>query len=208
MTDFTSSYTAFAGTRLAADGPLAEVARALKQLVERQADAQILIFDDHTGAQVDMDLHGTLDEVLRRLPRPRPAEACAPEAAPAARTVGRPKLGVVAREVTLLPRHWEWLAAQPGGASVALRKLVEHALRENRGADRQRQARDASYKFMTALAGDQPGFEEAIRALYAGNGEQFGLRIAAWPEDVRAHAKKMASASFDADQVGGSAVAD
>jgi len=120
--------------------------------------------------------------------------------------VGRPKLGVVAREVTLLPRHWEWLAAQPGGASVALRKLVEHALRENRGADRQRQSRDASYKFMTALAGDQPGFEEAIRALYAGNRGQFDQHVDGWPADVRAHAKKMASASFDADQVGGSAI--
>lgn len=206
MTDFTPSYTAFAGTRLAAAGSLAQVARTLKQLVEHQADAQILVFDDHTGAQVDIDLHGTVDEVLRRLPKPRLADV--PEAAPAARGVGRPKLGVVAREVTLLPRHWEWLAAQPGGASVALRKLVEHALRENRGADARRQARDASYKFMTALAGDQPGFEEAIRALYAGNQEQFDLRIARWPDDVRAHAKKMAGASFDADQVGGVAVAD
>lgn len=199
-----SSYTAFTGQQRAAAGSLAEIAGVLKPLVERDPEAQILIFDDDTGAQVDMNLHGSLEDVLRRLPKPHPAVAeAAPVAAeaPAARSVGRPKLGVVAREVTLLPRHWAWLAAQPGGASVALRKLVERAQRDNRQADRQRQARDASYKFMTAMAGDQAGFEEAIRALYASNQDQFDQQIAGWPADVREHAKKMASASFDADQL-------
>lgn len=198
-----ASYTAFAGQHRAAAGTLAEVATALKRLVARAPEAQILVFDDGTGAQVDMNLHGTLEEVLRRLPKPRAVPAETPPAvaeAPAARGVGRPKLGVVAREVTLLPRHWEWLATQPGGASVALRKLVERVQRDNRQTDRQRQARDASYKFMTAMAGDQAGFEEAIRALYAGNRDQFEQQMGDWPEDVRAHAKKMASASFDADQ--------
>ena len=103
-------------------------------------------------------------------------------------------MGVVAREVTLLPRHWDWLAAQPGGASVALRKLVEEALRDPK--QKTRAARDGLYRFMTILVGDAPGYEEAIRALYAGQREDFLAHIEAWPEDVRAKLEEMAGAAF------------
>lgn len=190
-----SSCTAFDGVTRVTSGTLAAIAPALKALTERQPDAQILIFDDLTGKQLDLNLHGSLEDVmarLARLPLPRPADGAAAEA----RAPGRPKLGVVGREVTLLPRHWTWLNEQPGGASVALRKLVEHALRDSQPADRQRAARDGAYQFMSALAGDQPGFEEATRALFAGNQQGFSDCIAAWPADVRAHASAMARDSF------------
>ncbi|MBE3023198.1 DUF2239 domain-containing protein [Janthinobacterium sp. BJB1] len=183
--------TAFAGPRKVAAGTLHAVAQTLKELVTRDPDAQILIFDDTNGSQVDLNLHGSLDEVLQRLPR---------EAAPApqddtpapARTAGRPRLGVVAREITLLPRHWEWLATQPGGASVALRKLVEQAQRGNKAHDEQRQAREAAYKVMNALAGDAAGFEEASRALFAGRQEAFLENVRDWPADVREHVLRLA----------------
>ncbi|MEG1053304.1 MAG: DUF2239 family protein [Janthinobacterium sp.] len=183
--------TAFAGPHKIASGTLHALAQTLKELVTRDPDAQILIFDDASGSQVDLNLHGSLDEVLQRLPR---AAAPAPQDdAPApARTAGRPRLGVVAREITLLPRHWEWLATQPGGASVALRKLVEQAQRGNKAHDEQRQAREAAYRFMNALAGDEPGFEEASRALFAGQRAPFLSCVRDWPADVREHVLQLA----------------
>lgn len=131
--------------------------------------------------------------------RPR-RKAVAPEAVP--RGPGRPKLGVVAREVTLLPRHWEWLNGQPGGASVALRKLVDEARRANDGKDRVRQAREAAYRFMSVMAGNERGFEEATRALFAGDRERFEEFVASWPADVRDHAKRLAAAAFEGRVVG------
>ena len=198
-----SRLTAFSGKHKVASGSLPSLAPALKDLVTADPHAQILIFDDATGKQVDLNLHGSLAEVLQRLPRPRvePAETAetAETAEPVApRTVGRPRLGVVAREITLLPRHWDWLATQPGGASVALRKLVESAQRDNRAADEQRGARDAAYHFMNALAGDEAGFEEATRALFAGQRAPFEQQVQAWPTDVRDHALLLAQRSWPA----------
>jgi hypothetical protein len=194
-TPATPQLTAFDGKRKVAAGPLHVVAQALKELVTHDPDAQILIFDDASGSQVDLNLHGSLAEVLQRLPRaatPAPVSQAPEHAPPPARTAGRPKLGVVAREITLLPRHWEWLATQPGGASVALRKLVEHAQRDNKVHDEQRQAREAAYKVMNALAGDAPGFEEASRALFAGNQPAFLDCVQDWPADVRQHVLQLA----------------
>jgi hypothetical protein len=102
----------------------------------------------------------------------------------------------VAREVTLLPRHWEWLSAQPGGASVALRKLVEEARRSNESQDRMRQAKETLYRFMSTLAGDEAGFEEASRALFAGDRKLFEALIRLWPRDLREHAGRLAGAAF------------
>ncbi|MGY4354661.1 hypothetical protein ACVW0J_001154 [Bradyrhizobium sp. i1.7.7] len=121
---------------------------------------------------------------------PPPVEESAPPSEPRGR--GRPKLGVVAREVTLLPRHWEWLGAQPGGASVALRKLVDEARRVSGDKDRERQARDAAYHFMLTMAGNLPQFEEASRALFADDRRRFTGLIADWPVDVRDHIVKLA----------------
>jgi uncharacterized protein len=185
--------TAFAGDRRIATGTPGHVALKIKALLETDPHAAPLIFDDASGEQVDFDLRGTPEQVLRRLaPQEEPAEK--PAAEP--RGPGRPKLGVVAREVTLLPRHWDWLNAQPGGASVALRKLVEEAKRNDGGLELVRQSQQASLRFMSAMAGDRPGFEEATRALFAGQRDRFRELTAPWPADIRDHARKLAEVSF------------
>lgn len=178
--------TAFDGQTRIASGPLPEVALAVKRAAERGAKGPLLIFDDVTARVIDADTRGTDAEVVARLTPPAEEE-------PEPRKRGRPRLGVVAREVTLLPRHWEWLAAQPGGASVVLRRLVEEARRAGADEDRQRQSRDAAYRFMAAIAGDLPGFEEATRALFASNAPRFRELIAPWPPDIRSHTLFLAS---------------
>ena len=179
------SVTAFAGDRRIASGELPQVAEAVKAIMDRDASVPVLVFDDETGRVVDLDLRGTPQEVVDRLPIAEP------------RGPGRPKLGVIAREVTLLPRHWQWLGAQPGGASVALRKLVDEARRVNDSRDRVRHAREISYRFMSAMAGDYPGYEKAIRALFAGNRPRFQDSIRSWPADVRAHIDMLSIAAWD-----------
>lgn len=185
-----ATWIAFAKSKRLAVGAPREVATAVKAFADEDPQATVLVFDAHSSHQVELDLRGSLAAVLRRVPKPAPAEQVDEQPAadsPAVRGPGRPKLGVVPREVTLLPRHWDWLAAQPGGASVALRKLVEHALRANRATDQARAARDAAYRFMHAMAGDAPGFEEASRALFAGDAAALETRMAKWPRDVRKH---------------------
>jgi len=185
----TETFTAFEGVRRLAAGPLAEIAPDI-QRAERQASEPIAIFSDATGRAIDLDLRGSVDEMLAWLAAStKTAEEQAPPNEPRGR--GRPKLGVVAREVTLLPRHWEWLNAQPGGASVALRKLVEEARRANGDRDRQRAARDAAYHFMSAMAGNLRNFEEASRALFADDRPRFTALIASWPPDLRDHVVKL-----------------
>ena len=181
MPDQSPTYTAFLGDLQLAHGPLADVAIEVKHA---EAERPILIFDDVTGRQLDVDTRGTDEEIrLRYAP-----------AAEQPRGRGRPKLGVVPREVTLLPRHWEWLNKQPGGASAALRRLVDTARRENNADARAhtRAAHEAAYAFMHAIAGDYPGYEEATRALFADDRVHFTEQIAHWPHDVRAHAIKLA----------------
>jgi hypothetical protein len=184
------TFTAFEGQRQLASGPLADVALAVKR-AERSTSEPIAIFSDATGRGIDLDLRGSPDEILARLSNATSAE---PDSATPSepRGRGRPRLGVVAREVTLLPRHWEWLNAQPGGASVALRKLVDEARRSSGDRDRQRAARDAAYHFMSAMAGNLPHFEEASRALFADDRRHFAVQIANWPPDIRDHIVKLA----------------
>ncbi len=209
--------TAFAGDRLIAGGPLRSVALTARQVLDIDPGASLLIFDDAEQRQVEIDLRGSMAELVQRLaaapddatsnPKsggnagattaataPAVAASAAISYAPAApRGRGRPKLGVVAREVTLLPRHWTWLNAQPGGASVALRKLVESARRGNGDGDRRRAGQEATYRFMHAIAGDQPGFEAAARALFAGDLGKLEDAIADWPHDIREHATMLAA---------------
>ena len=178
---------AFAGQRLIAHGPAAD----LLPLVHAASGAgeTVLTFDAVTGGVVDLDLRGAVADALARLiPAPESEK----------RGPGRPKLGVTAREVTLLPRHWDWLASQPGGASVALRKLVEGAMREADGPDRARRAKEAAYRFMTAMAGDLPGYEEATRRLFAGDGAGFEAAVEGWPEGVRETARGLAAGAWRA----------
>ncbi|WP_239628722.1 DUF2239 family protein [Bradyrhizobium sp. I71] len=185
------TYTAFVGQRRLASGTAGEVALAVKRATQ-PIDQPIIIFDDGTGRSIDFDLRGEDREVLARLEKLAPPPAGTAEAPAEPRGRGRPKLGVVAREVTLLPRHWEWLNAQAGGASVALRKLVDEARRASGAKDRERQARDAAYHFMSTMAGDLPQFEEASRALFADDRRRFTGLIADWPADIRDHIVKLA----------------
>jgi hypothetical protein len=178
--------TAFDGQRLLARGASIDVAMALKQALNAGAPGPLLAFDDATGAAIDFDLSGSDAEIAARLAEPEPAP----------RGRGRPKLGVVAREVTLLPRHWEWLAVQRGGASVALRWLVDEARRADGGSTQARQAIAAAYRFLHAIAGDFPGFEEASRALFAEDREGLERRIADWPPDIVAHARRLVGAPY------------
>ena len=185
---------AFAGTRRIAAGALAEVALKAKKLVDR--GETVLILDDATSEPIEVDFRGAPSDVTDRLAKG--VLAAAPQAEPQAGP-GRPKLGVVAREVTLLPRHWDWLTSQPGGASVALRKLVDEARRVKSGQDRVRRAQERAYRFMSIVAGDLPGFQEAARHLFAGDAEKFSARIGKWPKDVRDHAAKLAEGALKAE---------
>jgi uncharacterized protein len=201
------SYTAFKGHRRIASGSLQSVAVVVKQVIDRAPSAAVLIFDDVTGRSIEIDTRGTVRAMMARLARRAATDDRArlaesgerPQAAldsnvgaDEPRGRGRPKLGVIAREVTLLPRHWDWLATQPGGASVALRKLVEEARRTHAEQDRRRKAQERAYHFMSAMAGDMPGFEEATRALFANDRARMSELIGAWPKDVRNHAIALA----------------
>ncbi|MEJ7747354.1 MAG: DUF2239 family protein [Luteimonas sp.] len=186
--------TAFQGSRRIASGELRHVALVTKQALEHNAGVPILVFDDRTSRLIELDLRGTVADLMQRIEGSDagakaddgPAHA-KPHAGP-----GRPRLGVIAREVTLLPRHWQWLSAQPGGASVALRRLVEGARRARAGEDRKRDAQEAAYRFMSAMASDASGFEEAARALFRADEKRFEEHIAYWPEDVREHVQLLA----------------
>jgi hypothetical protein len=197
-------YTAFIGSRLVSAGPLHDVALVIKRVIESGEQRPPVIFDDATSQVVDVDYRGTDADVTARLSaigtaEPEQADAAgggSPYREAQARSRGRPKLGVVAREVTLLPRHWDWLASQPGGASAAVRRLVDAARQANVSADRARQAKESTYRFISAIAGNEAGFEEATRALFAGNPARFIEMTESWPPDVRDHARRLGARAF------------
>ncbi len=184
---------AFDGPRCIAAGPLRAVALAVKAMIDTNQAARILIFDSTTGEPVEIDLRGSAEDIAARLGSGADLAERQDRRGP-----GRPRLGVVAREVTLLPRHWDWLRGQPGGASVALRKLVEAASRSSGKRDAEREAREAAYRFISAMAGNEAEFEEAARALFAGNHERFVACAASWPPDIRDHATALAFPAADA----------
>ena len=193
---------AFEGLNRIAAGSLREVAAIAKTAHDRAPTLPMLFFDDCTSEQIEVDLRGSQADVTRRLATDDEFEATL--SADIARTPpnsilrgpGRPKLGVIAREVTLLPRHWEWLATQTGGASVVLRKLVEEAKRASESRDRTRAAQESAYRFVSVMAGNEPGFEEATRALFASNQEKFEQFAKEWPSDVRDYAVVLARRAF------------
>lgn len=176
-----TTLTAFLGEALLCNGSAVEVALCVKAA----ASQQILIFEDETGRQIDLDIRGSDDEIVARY---------AVQTEPKAR--GRPKLGVVAREVTLLPRHWDWLAQQPGGASVALRKLIDTARGSGESRATIRRAQEAADRVMGAILGNQPHYEEAARALYAGDRSKFLTLTEAWPDDLRDYVRRQAAPAF------------
>ncbi len=185
--------TAFDGSRCIASGKLVEVIKKVKEKIDIGEALSVLIFDDISSELVEVDFRGTMEDVLKSLGN-SPVLENNQEAIH--RGPGRPKLGVIPREVTLLPRHWEWLNSQPGGASVALRKLVEEARRMNSDRDQLRTAQGAAYRFMSAMAGDLPGFEEAARALFAVNSGKFNEIVTTWPVDIREHVQKLSGSVF------------
>lgn len=184
------TYSLFAGHRRIASAELADIAVTVASMSDGLDRSTLLVFDDSTGKQLDVDASGP-ESAIRARYSPVPAE---PAAAETSRGPGRPRLGVVPREVTLLPHHWEWLNAQPGGASVTLRKLVEQARKHGAADERIRLAREASYRFVHAIAGNLPDFEEVTRALFAGDLPRMDQLMLDWPEDVRHYALQLASA--------------
>ncbi|WP_026298548.1 DUF2239 family protein [Deinococcus aquatilis] len=182
-------YTAFDGTHHLLTGTLREVLTHLKTQEESlDGGSPVLIFEAHSGRQVDFNLRGTLSEVLER---EAPLPVAAAKAGP-----GRPKLGIVSREISLLPRHWAWLEQQRGGASATLRRLVDEARKENPGQEQIQQAQTATDRFLGVMAGNLPHFEAASRALYARDRAAFSQHIAQWPGDIRAYALQLAAPVF------------
>ncbi|HEU5079162.1 MAG TPA: DUF2239 family protein [Opitutaceae bacterium] len=179
------TYTVFVANRLIASGALEEVLSKMKECFARDRGTPFLVFDDETGAQVDFDLRGTLEEILTRA-----------REKPAAKGPGRPKLGVTAREVTLLPRHWDWLEQQENGASAALRRLIDEARKREPEKARKQQAVQATGRFISAMAGNLTGYEEASRVLYRGDRKSFREATSRWPKDIREHALYLSKDAF------------
>lgn len=186
------SYTAFDSYEMISKGTLEEVAIEIKKYIRNHRDARILVFSDSSGKQMDMDLSGTEKEVLERL-----KVYLSPEERAVSTGPGRPKLGVVAREVSLLPRHWEWLSTQTGGASATLRRLVEDARKNSSGKEKIKSSQERVHLMMTSLAGDFAHYEEALRALYAKDKKKFNALIGDWPKDVREYTRTLASDIWD-----------
>lgn len=194
---------AFQGDRLIAEGSLQAVIPEIRAADVAGSSDSVVVFDSTTSELVGLDLRGSVDEAIARAKAaatgtggsaPSPEEESDQPRGP-----GRPKLGVVAREVTLLPRHWDWLAVQPGGASAALRRLVDQARSANSGRDRVRRSQESAYRFMSSMLGDATGFEEATRALFAGDSDRFTTYSEFWPPDLRAHARRLAAEAFPTD---------
>ncbi len=194
MPSLSPHWIAFEHHRRLARGEPAGVIAAVQLHLAAQPEALPLVLDAVTSERIELDWRTPAAQLLAQLP-PAPATD-EPDEAPggeAPRGPGRPKLGVTAREVTLLPRHWDWLARQPGGASVALRKLVQSAMRDGGSAEAQRRATEAAYRFMSIVCGDLPQYEEVSRALFAGDLARVEALAADWPTDVAAHLRTLLS---------------
>lgn len=183
----TQLYVAFVGARCVAEGSLADVLPVLRHRYEKDPTETVLTFQTESGRQLDFDLRPPIDEILER------------EGVSKGRGPGRPRLGVVSREVSLLPRHWDWLEQQPQGLSAALRRLVEHAIKNQPGKQRAARIRAATCQILTALAGNRPHFEEACRALFAGDEPSFSTSIERWPKDIAQFARERMQAALAAE---------
>ena len=187
-----NTYTAFEAHKIVSQGVLEDVVLKIKKRLEKSPESQIVIYSDATGKSMDFNFTGSEKDVLKRLevyttPETDPEKAAGP---------GRPKLGVISREVSLLPRHWEWLATQSDGASATVRKLIEESMKKTAGVNTVKMAQERTYKFMSVEAGDLANYEEALRALYRKDEERFSLEIKAWPRDVQKHIMQLAKPVF------------
>jgi hypothetical protein len=187
----TQTYTAFNEQKLFAHGPLDKVVLQLRAAQKKDPSSSILVFSDSTGKQMDFDLSGSEKDVLQRL------KVFVPDSEPSGTSgPGRPKLGVISREVSLLPRHWEWLSTQSGGASAVLRRLVDEAIKKTANVSEIKQAQERTYKVLSAMAGNLPQYEEALRALFAKDKKKFELHLKEWPNDVKKYALKLSEPAF------------
>lgn len=182
------SYVAFLNARRVAEGPLRAVLPVLKRRHEKDGSELVLVFEIETGRQVDFNLRLELERILEE------------EKSASSRGPGRPRLGVISREVSLLPRHWDWLEQQPNGISAALRRLVEQAIKTEPGRERARRIRAALSRVLSAIAGDRPNYEEACRALFAGDDARFEALIERWPRDIRDYASRQSKDAFRAER--------
>ncbi len=187
-----NTYTAFEENKLIFRGALEDIVVKIKRRIGKIENSSILVFSDSTGKSMDFNFQGTEKDVLKRL------EIFTSEEGPIGNFgPGRPKLGVISREISLLPRHWEWLATQSGGASSTLRKLVDEAKKKEVGTFTVKQAQERVYKFMSVMAGDLKGYEEALRALYKKDEKKFLAQTEEWPRDVRNHSIELAKSVFE-----------
>lgn len=193
------TYTVFSGDRHLTTDSLKQMLLTTKEYIDREREAQVLIFEDQTGHQIDFDFRGTPDEVLEKL-KFHPLFVPEPDKEKSRVGPGRPRLGVLCREVCLLPRHWDWLESQPGGSSAVLRRLVDAARKQIPEKDEVGASRDAAGKFMLVMAGNLPNFEEVTRALYAGKYDLTKPLMQDWPRDIRAHAERLIQRCINAEE--------
>lgn len=176
---------AFSGDIKISSGPILKVAEATKKHLIKKPNSDIQIFDHDTGQFLEVDFRGSLSQVVERMKKSFIIET------EKIRGPGRPKLGVVSKEITLLPKHWDWLNLQANGASGSIRKLIDEAMKRNVAKDELKRSQNSVYKFMTIMAGNYPLYEEALRAFYANDNAKFKYIITNWPKDVRDHLLKM-----------------
>lgn len=187
------TYTAFEGPDRLFKGNLQDVVLKTKRRLGRAENSSILIFSDATGRTIEFNFHGSEKDVSRRLEMYVDQAGNKPSSGP-----GRPRLGVISREISLLPRHWEWLATQSGGASAAIRRLIEEAKKKSAARGSIKQLQERAYQFMTVIAGDLAGYEEALRALYRADRKHFLLKIQDWPCDIKNYLMELAEPVFEA----------
>ncbi len=188
--EITNTYTAFLESKIFAKGSLKDLVLKIKKHLGKNENNSILIFSDSTGNTLDFNFKGSETEILKRLEMfvsQKPDEYSGP---------GRPKLGVISREVSLLPRHWEWLAAQSGGASVTIRRLIDESRKKSSTGESVKQVQEKTYKFLSVVAGDFEGYEEALRALYKRDREKFLKQMEKWPKDIQGYAMRLSETVF------------
>ena len=182
-------YSSFTGYRHIASGPLRTVLKETKTFYdstqtpdERNAShhpENLLFFHHGDGRQLDFDLSGSLEDVLSRIQTREPSPV---DETPDKPGKGRPRLGVVSKEVTLLPRHWEWLSRQPASASATLRRLVSEASSRENTSSKAKAERLGT--ILWTLAGNLEGFEEASRCLHRLDFEGLFGFSDKWPGDL------------------------
>ncbi len=177
-------YSSFIGDRHLFTGDLKGMLSQTHAYISRHGEEGLLIFDNFSGRQIDYNFRVSLEELLGKELPPTPKKG-----------PGRPRLGVVCGEISLLPRHWDWLQRQRQSASATIRRLIEAAMKEASPEEKTREAIDAAGKFLWTMAGNLSDFEEASRALYAQKWHILDAITAAWPEDIAKHLNMMLKAT-------------